>query len=224
MSTTEDDTLYVCATCGDIVPHKTIDLSNSIGRCRRCVQEGKTVAWPQLRIESSDFVSLPAPERLHCMALGYLHSAKVLCTELGEHPEALDWPRASVVYFCVHHAAELFLKACILMRSPNETFQHHDVGRLQERYSELFAELKDEFHVETPWDIGLRKAEEEFGTKLNIEDFEYKPDQVYRYMRGKREASPKSVHSFSPGMCLLLSERIEHDIASVWTVVNVKKG
>ena len=214
--------LRVCATCGDLFPPESTVNRDDVGRCPKCVQLGKTVKWPGIRVDSVAFVSMAASERLYRMSCGYLQSAKSLCHELGEHPEMLEWSRASVVYFCLHHAAELFLKACILLRAPTEKLWSHDVSKLQDRYCELYSDLKDVFHIETPWDIGLKDVEKTFRLGLDIEDFEYKPDQVYRYMGGKSEATPRALHSFSPGMCLLMAERLESESAAAWAAAKAK--
>jgi hypothetical protein len=145
------------------------------------------------------------------MSTGYLKSAQALCFDLGEHPEHLDWPRASVAYFCVYHAVELFLKACILLREPKEKL-HHNVGKLQDRYCEIYAEIKDTAHIETPWDLNLEGW-------VEVEEWEHHTDQVYRYMSGKNATSPRSIHSFSPGMCLSLCERLEGEMEVVWKAV-----
>jgi hypothetical protein len=213
-------TLYLCATCPKLVPEATIDKSDGVGRCPECVSEGRTVPWPGVRVDSTEFRSLPAHGRLLNLSHGYLKSAISLCNELGAQPERLDWPRASVVYFCIHHAAELFLKACILLRAPPGEKLHHDIARLQDRYCELYPDLKDAFHIETPWDVGLECAEKAFAAKLDMEDFEYKPDQVYRYMTGKDGSTPRGINSFAPGTCLLLCCRLESDFNRVWQGVN----
>ncbi len=143
-------TLHLCTTCPNLVPVEGFDSSDGVGRCLQCVAEGKTVSWPGVWVGSEEFQSRPLQERLVELARGYLKSAMTLCEELGEHPDRLDWPRASVVYFLIHHAAELFLKGCILLRAPSGEKLHHDVSKLQDRYCELFPELKDAFHIETP--------------------------------------------------------------------------
>jgi hypothetical protein len=153
-------TLHLCTTCPNLVPDEGFDSSDGVGRCLQCVAEGKTLSWPGVWVGSEDFQSRPVQERFVELARGYLGSAMTLCEELGEHPDRLDRPRASVVYFLIHHAAELFLKACILLRAPAGEKLHHDVSKLQDRYCELFPELKDAFHIETPWDVGLERAEE----------------------------------------------------------------
>jgi hypothetical protein len=100
---------------------------------------------------------------------------------------------------------------------------HHDISKLQERYCALYPELAAEYHIQTPWDLGLRRAEELFGGSLDIEEFEYAPDQVYRYMTGKNATTTKSVHSFSPGMAFFLCERLAEEFSRVWGAVNARE-
>lgn len=206
--------MYACATCGDIVPSDNIDLTDDIARCARCFQEGRTVKWPGLWVDSSAFGRLDAPKRLHGLSVGYLNSAMCLCNDLGEHPEALDWPRASAVYFCFHHSIELFLKACILTRAPAGEKLHHDVSKLQGRFLELYPD--NEFLFYTPWDIGLETIEHLMGGRADVEEFEAKPDQVYRYLAGKDGSSAKALHIFAPGTCFFMLKRLECDIVRVW--------
>jgi hypothetical protein len=212
--------MYVCATCGDIVSKDVVNFSAGVARCARCVEEGKIIKWPNVSVDSSAFRSLTTPERLHELSVAYLNSAMYLCQYIGENPNALDWPRASVVYFCLHHSIELFLKACILIRAPASEKLHHNIEKLQDRYCELYPDLKDEFHIESPWDIDLRSAAKEFGVSLNIQDFEYQSDQVYRYMTGKDGATTNSIHIFSPGSCLFMAERFQTDFARIWQAVS----
>jgi hypothetical protein len=170
-------------------------------------------------VDSAAFCSLAAPERLHGLSIAYLNSAICLCRNFEERPDILDWPGASVIYFCLHHSIELFLKACVLVRSPGEKFNHHDIDKLQDRYCELYPDLKSEFHIESPWDIGLASAAELFEVALNIQDFEHKLDQVYRYMAGKGGASTNAIHMFCQATCLLMAERFQNDFARIWWAV-----
>lgn len=175
-------------------------------------------------VDNYAFRSMAAHERLHRLSIGYLNSAVCLCQDLNKHPDVLDWPRASVVYFCLHHAIELFLKACILVRSPGEKFTHHNIDKLQDRYCELYPDLKNEFHIESPWDVGLDRASELFQVVLDIHNFEYKTDQVYRYMTGKNGESTKSIHVFSPETGLLMTERFQNDFARIWQAVTIPRS
>jgi hypothetical protein len=178
--------MFLCPTCGNIVPCEDVDMNRDVVLCSECVRSGKTIKWPNVRVVSEPFGRTAAPERLRQMSIGYLKSAQALCCDLGEHPEQLDWPRASVTYFCVYHAVELFLKACILLRAPPGEKLHHSVSKLQSRYRELYPEIKEAFHIETPWDINREGL-------VIVEDYEHHADQVYRYMSGKSQASPRSI-------------------------------
>jgi len=106
----------------------------------------------------------------------------------------------------------VFLKACVLLRAPGDKL-HHNVSKLQDRYCELYPEMKAAFHIETPWDISI----EDMG--VDVEDYEHHTDQVFTYMSGKNLSSPKSIHFFSPGMCLFMCERFETDMARAWSAV-----
>lgn len=212
--------MYQCSTCGSIVPCDDIDKSIGVGRCGECVRLGKMYKWPSVWIDSVPFGKAVVPERFHQMSIGFLNSAQALCYDLGENPEKLDWPRASATYFCIYHAIELFLKGCILLRAPAGEKLHHSVSKLQDRYCELYPEIKASFHIETPWDISLNSISEAFGVDINVEDFEHNTDQVYRYMSGKNKESPRSIHVFSPGGCLILCERLEMEMGRVWGAVH----
>ena len=205
--------MYQCSTCGGIVPSEDVDEDGGVVRCSECVRAGKTIKWPGVSAKSEPFGRDAVPERLHQMSIGYLKSAKTLCCDLGEHPEYLDWPRACVTYFCVYHAVEVFLKACVLLRAPGDKL-HHNVSKLQDRYCELYPEIEEAFHVETPWDVSF----EDIG--VDVEDYEHHTDQVFRYMCGKNSSSPKSIHFFSPGMCLFMCERLETEMARAWSAVH----
>jgi len=204
--------MYLCSTCGGTVPSEDVDIDGGVVRCSECVRSGKTVKWPGVWVQSEPFGRDAVPERLHQMSIGYLRSAQTLCCDLGEHPEHLDWPRASVTYFCVYHAVEVFLKACVLLRAPGDKL-HHKVSKLQDRYCELYPDIKEAFHIETPWDLSFEKM------GVDVEGYEHHTDQVFRKMSGKSMASPKSIHVFSPGMCLLMCERLEAEMARVWGAV-----
>lgn len=65
-------------------------------------------------------------------------------------------------------------------------------------------------------DIGLETIEHLMGVRADVEEFEAKPDQVYRYLTGKDGASAKALHMFAPGMCFFMLQRLERDIACVW--------
>jgi hypothetical protein len=171
--------------------------------------------WPGIDVDSTEFGRLPVDERLRQLALGYVQSAKILCIGLGENPSELTWPRASVVCFCYRHAVELFLKSCILHRRPIEKCDH-DISKLRKQYLRLYPD--QEFNFNTAYDVSIEDVEnflENLG-EFDIEEFERKHDQVYRYLSDKQGSSPKSRHVFAPGSWLAMIEDLEHNIIRIW--------
>lgn len=177
--------------------------------------------WPGVGVDSWEFGHLPVDERLRQLSLGYLRSARKLCIGLGEDPSELTWPTAAVVCFCYRHAVELFLKSCILHREPVEKCDH-DISKLQKQYCRLYPQ--EEFDFQTPYDISLEDVEELLGGRADIEAFERKHDQVYRYLSDKQGRSPKGGHMFAPGSWLSMIERLEDDMVRIWDNIRKQDG
>ena len=154
--------------------------------------------WPRVIIESAVFNQEPICERLFALALAYLNTSASLCQVIGENPERQTWPDASVAYFCLHHATELFLKACILSRCSSEKL-HHDVSQLKKRYRELFPGAACDFH--SPWTISSDDLDRLLGTRV-FEGVDRIPDQKYRYGAGRDLKPSQSISSFAPGHIL----------------------
>jgi hypothetical protein len=170
--------------------------------------------WPDLYVTSDEVGQLPIATHLRQLAAGYLQSGKVLCSQLGENPGELTWPRGAVVCFCYRHAVELFLQACIVHSEPVEKC-NHNISSLRKQYDKLYPGA--DFHFSTPWDIDLQEVEQLLGGELGIEDFERHEDQVYRYFSDKHGRMPKSKHLFSPGLWLLMIERLEVHSSRIWS-------
>jgi hypothetical protein len=179
--------------------------------------------WPGLAVDSKAFGQQPVDTRLRELALGYVQSAKLLSTFLGENADELCWPRASVACFCYRHAVELFLKSCILHRRSAIEKCSHDISGLRKEYLRLYPE--PEFYFETPYDISLDDLDELFGVQVAlVEDFERKQDQVFRYLSDKQGRSPRGLYVFGPGGWVSLCERLESDINRVWAKIREVGG
>lgn len=76
----------------------------------------------------------------------YLDSAAHLCKMLKRSSRKSSYPRGTVVLFLTFHAVELFLKAAILQKSPNEGL-HHNVEHLVNRYLSLYPGKKYAFDI-----------------------------------------------------------------------------
>src|SRR4030067_3544718 len=64
---------------------------------------------------------LPVPEKLLMFADSYLDAAMALCTQVATDRAKCTWSSGSVVLMLSAHATELFLKAALLKRAPEET-------------------------------------------------------------------------------------------------------
>lgn len=102
--------------------------------------------WSGIFVSSNDFGRLGFSERLRQLAYGYLQSAKVLCVNLGDNPDQLGWPRATVVWYCCRHAVELFYKSCISYRG-QVTKLDHDIGNLRTQFRTLYPEPEYDFRT-----------------------------------------------------------------------------
>jgi len=179
--------------------------------------------WPGLAVDSKEFGQQAVDKRLRELAIGYVQSAKLLSTFLGQNPNELSWPRASVACFCYRHAVELFLKSCILHRLPAIEKCSHDISILRRDYLRLYP--GPEFFFETPYDISIDDLDELFGVRVAmVEDFERKHDQVFRYLSDKQGRSPRGLYVFGPGGWVSLCERLESDINRVWTKISELDG
>lgn len=180
--------------------------------------------WPGVRVDSSEFGELPVHERLHQLAIGYLSSAKSLCTELGENPALLSWPRASVVCFCFRHAVELFLKSCILYRIREIQKCSHDIASLRKQYLGLYPGPAFFFQLPMWWSLSDEDMEHLGMGKGDLQDFEKSHDQVYRYLADKQGRSPKGLYNFGPGAWLWMIEQFEKDIDRIWANIQESEG
>jgi len=79
---------------------------------RHYIQEPflRGMRWKEISVDSASFKKLPPAERLYRLSRDYLSAAIVLCEQAGEAGERLEWPQASVCYYCLHLATELFLR------------------------------------------------------------------------------------------------------------------
>ena len=169
-----------------------------------------TLRWPLRGVHTEEFAALPEDERMYQMALGNIQSAKSLCTELGEHPERLSWPRGSVVYYLSHLAVELFLKACLLRKG--RRFATHEISELQDAFAEVFPDREG---IETMWDINLVELAE-LGPEPGDQRIRAREDEKFRYFADRQGNPPRGEGSFAPAVFIPLIERLEADMAQVW--------
>jgi hypothetical protein len=166
---------------------------------------------------SSEFrTELESHERLCALSLAYLQSAKSLCNELLLNEHLLSWPRGSVVYYCLHMAVELFLKAAIMARNGTPA-KIHSIPELVKKYRELFP--GNAYHFHTVWGMGLDDIEEAVGATIG-NAVDRKPEQVFRYFSGRSGELPSSTHFFSPGTWLFEIEWLEKRWTDIWSLLS----
>ncbi len=77
--------------------------------------QGK-IRWPGVEVFSTEFAKLSVPEMMYERAVAFLRAGKLLCNRIaadGKAGKPINWSQSCVCLFCLYHATELFLKACI---------------------------------------------------------------------------------------------------------------
>jgi hypothetical protein len=143
------------------------------------------------------------PSQFLAFAEAYLASACRLCRILKRSTRKRTYPRGAVVLFLAFHSVELFLKAAILNKSPNEGLSH-DIKQLLNRYRVLYPGKK--YHFEIP-----------FGTEyLGFEPPDKLPvpppqDQTNRYPIDKKYREWEGTFGFIPETFLSTLETLQGD-------------
>jgi len=155
----------------------------------------KNIRWKGVHIDSKQFSKLPRWKRLLLNSFEFLNTAKLICKEAGKLKKDIRWTQGNISFYCIHMATELFLKSCII-KSGAEIKSIHDVGKLYNKYVDLFnGEL---YKFPTPWSISANQINEIIGANI-ITGIDSNPDQLYRYFEDKNGISPKGIHIFAPG-------------------------
>lgn len=155
-----------------------------------------------------EIVQRPIPEQFLAFSEAYLDSAYRLCKVLKISTRKRTYPRGAVVQFLTFHAVELFLKAAILHKCPNEGL-HHDVVHLTNRYKALYPGKKFNF------DVPFKAA-----SYIGFEPSEIKPikmpqDQLNRYPINKDFEVWEGAIGFKPESFLIVIERLQYDIDNI---------
>ncbi|GEM_PF-3305511 len=178
----------------------------------------RDMRWKGVNGFSTTFKALSAHERLYRLCRAYLEAAMTLCERAGEAGPRLEWPQASVVCYCLYHATELFLKACILTTGC-EPPKVHDVPQLLQRYLELFPAPEFSFEVPTRWNRSAQEINEMWGVEVIPPGVDRTPDQLYRYGMDKRGAPPTGVQQFVPGLEFNYMKYLEERWTAIWAAI-----
>src|SRR5262249_49438521 len=134
----------------------------------------KQVQWPGVIVDSAHFERLSPPAKLYEQALAFLNAAKVLSATAGNSGvsgQEISWSQGSVCYYCIHIAAELFLKACVAYRS-GQVPKTHDLLKLFSSYAQILPEAEYHFELPLQWLVVSSSFEHQIDRA---------PDQLYRY-------------------------------------------
>lgn len=157
----------------------------------------------------------------------YLESAERLCIALAASPSKSNYPKGAVVMSLAFHGIELFLKAAILEKSPNEQFSGnvgHDLDHLGKRYLNLYPGKKHAFEV--PFrdeEIDLVNPDPLILEELKILIAEHKratpTDQLYRYPRDTEGRLWKGIYAFEASSFATVIRKSRQDIARLMELI-----
>lgn len=172
-------------------------------------------------VHFSEIESLRASLQFLAFSEAYLYSAIRLCTVLAASPAESSYPRGAVVLSLSFHGIELFLKAAILEKVPDEQFGGkvgHDLELLYKRYTNLYPGKK--FAFEIPFgteETELVTPDPSVMEELNLFIAEYKratpADQLNRYPRDIEGKPWVGIYAFEPNMFTIVIEKAQQDVA-----------
>jgi hypothetical protein len=168
-----------------------------------------------LNTAHSDEVShLAIPQQFLRYAYAYLEAASILNARLANDEKELTYVRGCVPLFLARHAVELFLKAAVLSKSPDDEL-HHDVEKLGVRYGQLYPE--ELLHWDVPFGAEPIIASPEVVAALRKERQE-PGDQRFRYPTNFEGMPWKSVSCYIPSAfkSTLQKIRADFDRLSPW--------
>jgi HEPN domain-containing protein len=150
-------------------------------------------------------------------ATAFLNAAKVLCQNAGTMGVAggdLTWSHGSVCYYCIHIAAELFLKACITTHL-GQAPKTHDLVKLLSAYVAALPEPEFQFQLPVAW----LQVSSSFERMLDRS-----PDQLYRYGVGNDGEGSALTHQFSPDTVFNRVVHLEHIWPRAWHALHHPEG
>lgn len=135
-------------------------------------------------ITDSEIRDLPAAEQFFQYADAYLRAAINQCDIVALPPAHGRWPDATVALLLAAHAVELFLKAAILLRTPNvdPAGAGHDISELNRTFRKLYPE------PEFAWEFPFSAVDLDQDVPKAIAYERSMQSMVYRYpLRRKKE-------------------------------------
>lgn len=181
----------------------------------------KAVFMNYQMVHFSEIGSLRTSLQFLSFSEAYLYSAAYLCSALAASPLESTYSRGTVVLSLSFHGIELFLKAAILEKSPDEQFggkAGHELESLAKRYATLYPGKKFTFEVPfrteeidffepDPPIIEKSKAFISAHKKANPDD------QLNRYPRDTKGNPWNGIYAFEPNTFLSVIDKTKQDVA-----------
>lgn len=166
-------------------------------------------------VTDADVRRLPVPEKLLMFADSYLDAAIALCTQVATDHAKCTWSSGSVVLMLSAHATELFLKAALLKRAPEEAVwvRAHDIVGLSTDYRRYFPEAEFEWEIPFRTEQPERLSEAEIASLASMRDAP--PSILYRYPVQKGGADWNGLHAFEPNSFLTVLDQLRHDFQRI---------
>ncbi|MBA3018613.1 MAG: hypothetical protein KJ550_02260 [Proteobacteria bacterium] len=172
-------------------------------------------------VHFSEIGSLRASLQFFAFSEAYLYSAAHLCSALAASPSESTYPRGAVVLSLSFHGIELFLKAAILEKVPDEQFggkSGHDLELLGKRYANLYPCKM--FTFEIPFrteEIDLVEPDPRVVEELKTFISEHKratpTDQLNRYPIDTEGKPWNGIYSFEANSFLSVIVKAQQDVA-----------
>jgi hypothetical protein len=176
--------------------------------------------WKGVSVNSASFRALSPADRLYQLSRAFLYSGIVLCERAGDNGATLEWPQASVCYYCLHLATELFLKACIL-RVGREPSKHHEIAELRREYERLLP--GEAYFFRTSWALSAKDLDEIFGFEV-LHGIDRTPDQLFRYSMDKKGNSSGRIQNFVPGYLFNYMKDLTIRWNEIWKAIPMDDG
>jgi hypothetical protein len=185
----------------------------------------RNTRWEGLSVSSASFNALPMAEGLYRLSCAYLYSGIVLCERAGDTRVELGWPQASVCYYCLHLATELFLKACILQvgQQPGKPSKHgHEIADLRREYEERLQKLlpRETYWFSTPWALSAKDIQKIVGHEV-LHGVDRTPDQLFRYSMAGNGTRFGGNYIFNPGYLFNYMKDLETKWAQIWEKISL---
>lgn len=173
-----------------------------------------TPHWNQLF--SHSLTQSPQYQQYFNFAIAYLDSAQRLCNVLSRSTRKATYERGAVVLFLAHHALELFYKAAVLRKNPNER-RSHNLQKLRECYLKFYPEKC--LQIPTLFYTSYEECAKEHAARL--QGLASIPiDQLYRYPEAKNGKPWQIYDSFEAFSFSIELAGLRKSINLVWNQID----